>query len=66
MQTPEQILKNNGLAYEYSHGLRVTPYEDALAEIQQLQSENQTLLDEVNRLNEHIESLEKYYDNLNR
>lgn len=30
----------------------------------ELQNVNQTLLDEVNRLNAHIDELEKYYDSL--
>lgn len=70
MQTPEEILTNKGQAYEYKQSIVVTPvshvtevFQPLLNELDTLRSNQQTLLDEVNRLNEHIEYLEQYYEN---
>lgn len=64
MQTPEEILTNKGLAYEYNQIIVVTPvshvkevFQPLLTELHLLRFNQQTLLDEVNRLNGIIEKV---------
>lgn len=56
--TTEEILTNKGQAYEYKQSIIVTPvshvtevFQPLLTELCLLRSHQQTLLDEVNRLN---------------
>ena len=67
MKTPEEILKyhieeTNEPNFTQSCINAMQEYADQC--VQRLAASKQTLLDEVNRLNAHIDELEKYYDSL--